>query len=253
MKMKVRLVILGMLISVVFYPFEAQAMLSTNAIDFTLAVGPQWMGTQTNRSIIISPYETDSVQVLNSSTTALWNIGIANHAFIQSETPRQYFNRLGVEVNVYATSGLMRGDVWQYQLPQFNNYTFRAPYQSTRFMLDFKPNLFDHPYASLFGILGIGVALNNLAYYEQITGAGITPNSNLWIPRRLRTNLGYDVGLGLNKKASERFDIFLEYLYAYLGKTTTSPIEEKNNVNYTSAPNFILTDQSLLFGVHWHL
>jgi len=68
----------------------------------------------------------------------------------------QYFNQLLLEMNVYQTSTTLNGSVWQYELPQFNNYNFSAPISSTRLMFDFKPNLFSWRKFSAYAILGVG-------------------------------------------------------------------------------------------------
>ena len=63
-----------------------------------------------------------------------------DYSFFEKALP--YLNRLLLGLNVYQTSTSLSGAVWQYELPQFNNYHFKAPIKSTRLMLDLRLGFF---------------------------------------------------------------------------------------------------------------
>jgi opacity protein-like surface antigen len=158
-----------------------------------------------------------------------------------------WFREVLAELNVFRNPATLTGTVWQYQLAQFNNYTYSAPLTSTRLMFDIKPafnftNFFAYP------ILGVGVAWNNLAYHETVKPTGI-PNSALSLSRNVRSNFAYEVGIGLGIDISPTITAKLEYLYAHIGKAT--PSSTSKNVALQSPPTFSLSSQVLMVGFSW--
>lgn len=54
---------------------------------------------------------------------------------------QRFFQTCLLELNLYQTYTTATGDVWQYELPPFDNFNFDLPVTSTRLMLDIKPHL----------------------------------------------------------------------------------------------------------------
>ncbi len=163
-------------------------------------------------------------------------------------SPRPYLNHLLLEANVYQTFTTLKGNVWQFELPEFNNYSFRAPITSTRLMLDVKPSLFTWSRISPYAILGAGVAWNSVSYRETATAAGISPDSALSLSNNTTTQVAWDVGAGFNVSITDYLSATAEYVYTFLGHG--SPANgTANDIRLAAAPRFSLQTQSLLFGL----
>ena len=155
-------------------------------------------------------------------------------------------------MDIDQSAATVRGNVWQYQLPQFNNYSFRAPVTSTRLMIDAKPSLFTWHQISPYPILGIGLGINEISYQENVTGIGVAPNSAHSLSSKYNSNFVYDLGVGARLSLTANISASLEYLYTNLGKMSPSGTPT-NNVALTSAPRFTIYNQAILFGLNWKI
>jgi opacity protein-like surface antigen len=140
----------------------------------------------------------------------------------------------------------MQGNVYQYGLAQFNNYTFQAPFTSTRLMLDTKPSLFTWRDVSAYFIGGIGMAWNEISY-DEFAAIGIPQNSALALSNHTSIQLAWDIGAGIRLKLMEHLSATAEYVYAFLGNG--SPKNDPNGINLTESPRFSFQTQSLLLGL----
>ncbi|MFN7097594.1 MAG: hypothetical protein ACK4PR_08560, partial [Gammaproteobacteria bacterium] len=175
-------------------------------IEFSAEVGPNWLQTN-NTTDTISRYETDNVLVNNINNQIAWKVGAGYYLFDNALSSRKYFNHLLFEINVYQISGDIKGDVEQFQLPQFNNYSYHAPFTSTRLMFDLKPYLFTYKRISPYLILGIGPAWNQISYTEKIIGTDVLPNSNLVLNSHTATQFAENVGIGVSIQVSQQLSL----------------------------------------------
>jgi opacity protein-like surface antigen len=216
-------------------------------LEISASGGPNWFKTK-DTNLVISPFETDSNLVDSLSNKGTWKVGIGYYFFDNELNTRSYLNHLLLELNVYQASGTLKGYVWQYQLPEFNNYTFRAPFTSTRLMFDFKPYLFTWNRLSSYLILGIGPTWNTISYQERVIATDIDPLSNLVLSKYTSTQLAGDVGVGLSLNLTQRLSVTTEYIYGFLGRASpeNNPI---NGVRLSDSPRFSFQTQTLLFGL----
>lgn len=228
---------------------ETGAPTITNSPELSIAGGVNWLHAN-DTNFTISPYETDKALVHNTSTSSAWKIGVGYHFFNEQLQGRSFFNSFLVELNAYRNAGTIKGNVWQFKLPQFNNYSFKSSVTSYRLMLDAKPGLFTWGSVTPYPILGLGVAFNNSSYKEKITAADIAPGSNLILDNNLSGNFSYDLGAGARAKISPHVALTLEYLYSYLGHATASTSQARS-VNFSSVPSFKISSQAVLFGINW--
>ncbi len=219
-------------------------------VEVSAAIGPNW-SRATSANLIVTPYETDSLLVTHVTSGLAGKIGVGYHFFAEQLSQRQFLNDLLVEINGYQSVGTIRGNVWQYQMPQFNNYNFNAPLTSTRLMLDLKPSLFTLKSVSLYPILGLGIAWNDVYYNENVTGAGIAARSAEALGSHTNNDFAYDLGVGLRLPVSARLSATLEYVYTSLGNV--SPAGSPNGATLTSPPTFKVRNQSALLGLSWKL
>lgn len=219
----------------------------SNHIEVSGAGGADWYQVP-NTDVVISSVETDRDRINQISTHGAWKIGGGYYLFENTLKQREYFNHLLAELNVYQTSTTLRGDVWQFKLPQFNNYNFRAPVTSTRLMFDMKPNFLTWRKLSPYAILGIGATWNTVSYHETATGAGVSSASALSLSNHTTAQLAWDVGAGFRRQVTEHLNFTAEYIYAFLGHGAPAhdPIHE---VSLNAVPRFSLQAQSLLLGL----
>ncbi len=216
-------------------------------LEFSLAGGFNWYNVP-NTYLVISPFETDSVQVRKSSNEGIGKIGLGYYLFDERLQERNYINHLLVEVNYYYSSTKARGSVWQYELPEFMNYTFRSNISSNRLMFDFKPHLFTWHTISPYAILGIGSVWNKVSYTETPADIDIDFASRLLLPSSTKTKFSYNLGAGFSLNLNNYISATVEYLYASLGHSSSAK-RHHNRVNLASPPQFSLHTQSLLFGL----
>jgi opacity protein-like surface antigen len=219
-------------------------------IEFSVAGGPSWNHIH-DTSLLISSYETDNVLVSHVSTTGVWKIGAGYHLLSPALEKNTFLNDLLVELNLYRSSFRVTGSVWQYQLAQFNNFSFSAPITSTRLMLDVKPSLVTWHCLSLYPILGAGIGWNSMTYHETVTGDGVDPLSNLWLRNRTTNHVAYDLGVGTRFALNSHLGASLEYLYTEVGSNVTSYATSQTPAAIVSAPRFKVSSQALLLGLNW--
>lgn len=217
-------------------------------IELSAAGGVDWY-TISNTHLIISSFETDKNKVDDPSAKGTWKIGVGYYLFDECLRWRDYLNHLLLELNLYHTFASVTGDVWQYKLPQFNNYDFDAPVTSNRLMFDFKPSLFTWKNITPYSILGVGETWNSVSYHEKSRKSDIDPKSRLILSKHKIAQFAWEVGVGFNVVLSDRLSISAEYIYAFLGKGSPAN-DPANHVKLSSAPNFSLKAQSLLFGLN---
>ena len=180
--------------------------------------------------------------------SVLWKLGIGYYFFDKKLEQRKSLNHLLLELNAYYTSGAITGNVWQYQLPLFNNYSFRAPFSSARLMMDLKPSLFTTRDISPYPIVGIGAAWNTIFYQETVTGAGVDPSSALSFTNSTKAQFAFELGAGLKVDLTKHCSTSIEYLFANIGKATPS---SPSNSAALKQQTFALITQSLLLGMSW--
>lgn len=246
---------IALILLLVVLPAQAETMKDISAspnyiknIQLSAAGGVDWY-TISHTHLIISPFETDKIEVDDPSAKGTWKIGVGYYLFEESLRQRDYFNHLLLELNLYQTFASVTGDVLQYELPQFNNYDFDAPVTSTRLMLDFKPSLFTWKNITPYPILGVGVTWNSISYHEKAEESDIDSMSRLILSKHTIAQFAWEMGVGFNVVLSDRLSISAEYIYAFLGKGTPAD-DPANEVRLSSAPNFSLKAQSLLFGLN---
>lgn len=216
-----------------FHVFVAAHAGGLSHVEISGAGGVNWLNTA-NTQIGISSVETDSVRVNSTSADGAWKAGLG------------YFlleDHLLVELNVYGVSSTVKGEVWQYQLPQFNNYRFSAPLSSTRLMLDFKPRPITWNQLTPYLILGAGASWNAASYDEKANN-GIDPAGERSLAKHTQTQWAWDIGVGFDYAFTDRISLTTEYIYAFLGDAM--PQEGSAII---AAPEFSYQVQSLLFGL----
>lgn len=224
---------------------------AANTVQFSAAGGFNWVKSN-NNNLYVSPFETDSNRIIGISNQPSWKVGAGYSLFQDLLSQRNWLSALLLELNFYHSAATIKGDVWQYQLPQFNNYSFRAPFISNRLMIDVKPTLFTFHTVSPYLIMGAGVTWNTMSYNQSVTGVDVNPASYISLGKHTHTQVAYDLGFGVNKTITNHLSASVEYLYTSLGKA--SPASNPNNsITIDHSPTFTLRNQAVLFGLNWKL
>jgi opacity protein-like surface antigen len=214
---------------------QANAQSIWHNFEISAAGGADWYSVA-DTEVEISFFETDSIFVNEIETAGTWKVGLG------------YFivPNLLAETNVYQTFTTLSGNVWQYELPQFNNYTYQAPITSTRWMFELKPNAGTYGKITPYAILGVGVSWNTVSYRETPID-DVRADSVMKLSDNTTAQLAWDLGLGFSVEATKHFDIFAEYIYAFLGEGSPSSTSS-SDARLTEAPNFSLQVQTFLVG-----
>lgn len=217
---------------------------SLKHLQVSASVGPSWYNTS-NTHMVISLFEIDKNIVTQTTVHGSWKVGLNYSLFEERLKQNKYLNEVLLGLNVYQTSTSLKGMTWQYELPEFNNYHFKALVTSKRLMLDFRPGFFIWRATTSYAILGVGVTWNDVSYSETTT-TDVNPNTALSLSTNTTSQAAFDLGLGCKMALTPYLNVSMEYLYAFLGNGY--PMINSNSVRLAMVPNFSLQNQSLLFG-----
>jgi opacity protein-like surface antigen len=219
-------------------------------VEISAAGGLTWLNAG-NSSIVISPIETDTLRVNNITSSAIWRAGVGYHAFAAQLSHRSFLNDLLLELNGYYSNMTIRGNVYQYQSSDYNNYSFRAPITSTRLMFDVKPGLFTYQRFSSYAIFGAGVAFNNTSYAEEAIDSSTPSDSPTALQPKQNIGAAYDLGIGVSLVESAHLKVLLEYLYTYMGNVSPSNTSGSGAVLANPPAPFGINTQSAFLGFNW--
>ena len=166
----------------------------------------------------------------------------------------QWFPSIEPELNVYyLASNSIKGDVWRFNSPAFNQMTFDIPVHSTRLMLDAALTIASYKKLSFYAIGGIGNAWTSVSYHDTDNDSTAScPDQRVSLSSHTSTHFTWEAGLGLTYAFNHRVGVSFEYLYANLGRVNTSG---SGNTGTIMAPvlipaHFNLRTQTGLLGLH---
>ncbi len=212
----------------------------------------------TNSNLGVTSSETDKLVQTNNDN---WNaftgqlgagyVYYFRHAQRYSERA-QWFPSIEPELNLYFLgSNTIRGDVWRFRSPNFNQLTYAIPVRSTRLMLDGALTIVSKKKFSLYAIGGIGNAWNRVSYSDTDSGTSCL-NQRLNLNSNNLTNFAWELGAGLTYAFNNRVGLSLEYLYTDLGKVRSSAVGTSGTITtpIIVPAYFRLSSQAGLLGLH---
>lgn len=221
-----------------------------NNFDISVAAGPSWYHAN-NGYLTSSDGEIDTAFINNASKTGIYRAGIGYHPFSTTLSQRTFLNDLLIQLNIYHSSSTIKGQTAAFGDPVNNNdWTFRAPLSSMQLILNLKPTLFTFHGISPYLISGVGVAWNRISYYENPAISDAAPYS-LNLAGKTNRNLVYETGFGIQETITKNLSASIEYINEHLGRVAPSTNSTVNSTSIVSAPNFPLTNQSVLLGLNW--
>lgn len=210
-------------------------------------------------SLGVTSNETDRLVQTNSND---WNtftaqLGIGSIYYLrdaqQYSENTQWFPSVEPELNAYYLGGNgIKGDVWRFQSPNFNDMTYKMPINSYRLMLDTALTVVSKRQYSLYAIGGIGAAWNHIGYSDANNSGLPCTIQSLNLNSNTPSNFVWEAGAGLSYALNNRFSLSLEYLYVDLGRINTPSTGFTGTI---SAPVLVpaemrLSSQAALLGLH---
>jgi opacity protein-like surface antigen len=192
--------------------------------------------------------EIDKNVVENVSNSTTYRAGIGYHFFAEELKDRNFLSDFLVQLNVYRNCAEIHGQVWGTGNPVMNNQDFKAPYSSTRLMLDFKPSVLTYANTSLYPIVGAGVAWNHMSYTQEDASGSDWPTMDS--PTGTTKKIVYDFGVGISSQITDHLGASLEYLNTYLGNMTTSGYSTGSLPMYDQ-PYISIRSESFYLGFNW--
>lgn len=165
----------------------------------------------------------------------------------------QWFTAIEPELNgYYLGQSSIKGDVWRFGSPEFNDMTFNMPIDSYRLMLDGALTVVSKKQYSLYAIGGIGNAWNRVGYSDADRNGIPCADQFLDLNSTTHSSFAWEVGAGLSYAFNNRIALSLEYLYADLGsiKTPGTGFTGTITAPVLDPANFKLTSQAALLGLH---
>jgi opacity protein-like surface antigen len=230
-----------------------------NHIDIIGALGVASLSVNDGGYLGVTSSETDRLVQTNGNN---WNtlaaqLGVGYVYYASNYNPfsdkAQWFTAIEPELNgYYLGQSSIKGDVWRFSNPAFNDMTFNMPIESYRLMLDGALTVVTKKQYSLYAIGGIGNAWNRIGYSDADRNGIPCTDQFLNFNSTTRSSFAWELGAGLSYAFNNRFALSLEYLYADLGSVKTP---DTGFTGAITAPvlvpaSFKLTSQAALLGLH---
>lgn len=183
----------------------------------TLTLGPEWIKPGHSQELSLLPSFINSYRANSSyKLAALFGLALGIERPINGR-----FYQLGL-AGYINTTVRAKGDVWQFGLPEFNNFIYRYNVKSQRLLVTGKilQPLNQITYLYLSGELGSGF---NKAYSYHETPVSETAVAPEPFKNRVKTSFAWGVGTGIDLDINYLLRLGIGYQFADLGKAKLFP------------------------------
>jgi opacity protein-like surface antigen len=206
----------------------------------------------------VTSSETDTLKQTNSNQ---WNdpavqLG-AGYVFYLVNGPRisndwRWFPTIEPMLNLYYSRLDVKGDVYRFEDPAFNDFSYRSVIQSTRLMVDGALTIVSKGPFSLYVLGGVGESWYRISYSDQGTSSPPCSLSAVDLDDRNKNSCAWDLGGGVAYAFNPAVSLSLEYLYTNLG---TLDMAANGKTGSITAPQLDVASartntQSILLGLH---
>lgn len=197
-------------------------------------------------SFVISPCDTDTLHDYSQNYYPSWEFSVKRTFLITAVDWLSYFD---VGPAVYYQKDRFKGDVWELNLPQFNNYRYAATAESASILAE-GDLFFQHVFQIFYPFLsfGMGVALTDLDYHDEARPR-IQQNSDLHVSAG-NFNFIYQIGAGISMPFNPRWIGNLHYSYIHVGEVNTGM---ETNISLQQSIRLKLNSHNLFFGVSYRV
>ncbi|MBI2785391.1 MAG: porin family protein, partial [Legionella longbeachae] len=147
---------------------------------------------------------------------------------------------------LYDTSIRLKGDVEQFSLPEFNNYTYQYNVKRQTVMALLQAGLFRMRFMIPYVAGGLGAAFNQASPYEEMPKFGIIPRVSPNFSQASQSQFSYTVGAGIYFFPQELISLNLAYRYTDFGHVKTGNAQNEYSGHLTNA----ITSNAILVGIH---
>mgnify|MGYP003439740312 FL=1 len=183
--------------------------------------------TINGQTLQLLPYETgqyaDTFTNQSGASAFTWGVDATYRFKLHAPSAENYvFDSIGAGVDVFQiTNFSQNGKVLQFNMPEFENYTYDLKLNNIRVManadVDFHPI---KQYFTPFIQGGLGSARTSISYNSVPISPVISPD--LTLPNQTNWNFAYQAGAGVKYAAKNYLLLSLRYLYANMGKVNSS-------------------------------
>lgn len=165
-----------------------------------------------------SPYSQDIYTVNSPEMTGLLGFQAGHRWSLSSEWLSAF--SLGAKYQYFLASHV-NGEVIQYSLPQFTNYTYQWQAASNLILANAKLNFVNYRGFSPYVNAGVGAVFNINEVYSEMPLAGVTPRLSPDYGANAGAQCAYILGVGLDYQLTRQFILSAEYQYSHLGNLSS--------------------------------
>jgi opacity protein-like surface antigen len=194
----------------------------------------------------VGPYA-DTFTHQSSANAFTWGIDGRYRFKLHAPSVQNYLDSFGIGVDFFQTANFHQtGKVLQFNLPEFENYTYRLNLKNIRIMADV--DLDFHPIQErLIPFIegGLGGARATLSY----DSAPISPvdSPNFTLPSKTSWRFAYQLGAGVKYLFKPQVELSLRYLYADMGTVYSSTLG--SSASLATPLKATMNTQNFLFGL----
>lgn len=204
------------------------------------------------QTLQLLPYEiganADTFSNQSSAGAFTWGLEALYRFKLHAPSNQHYLiDSLGAGIDiVQITNAQQTGNVLEFNIPEFENYTYALKLNNVRLMahfdLDFQPI---KQVLTPFVQAGIGASRTGISYNSVPIAPVDSPNFT--IPSQGSWNFAYQAGAGLKYVVKTHFVLSVRYLYANMGKANSSTLGSSTLLATPLTAN--MSTQNVLFGL----
>ncbi|MDP3561119.1 MAG: outer membrane beta-barrel protein [Legionellaceae bacterium] len=235
------------------HPRATYALQQGSHPELSVFLGGSYIpNTIKGQTLQLMPYEidqyADTFTNQSSGSAFTWGVDALYRFKLHAPSIENYFfDSLGAGIDVFQITNFNQtGKVLQFNMPEFENYTYTLKLNNIRVMANF--DLDFHPvrhYFIPFVQAGLGGARTAISY----NSAPISPvdSPNFTLPTEASWNFSYQAGAGVKYVAKPHVVLSLRYLYANMGKVNSST---SGSTTTLATPLTVdMSTQTFLFGL----
>jgi opacity protein-like surface antigen len=164
----------------------------------------------------------------------------------------QWFTSLEPELNFYYAANQVKGDIYRFSDPNFNDFTYKTTITTSRLMLDAALTIVARSAYSLFVIGGIGNSWSTVGYHDTQDAGASCSVSALSNHDKHRSHFAWELGAGVAYAFNDKVNLSLEYLYTDFGTMDLSGTLQNTalTTTQTAQSSFNLNTQAVLLDLH---
>jgi opacity protein-like surface antigen len=167
-----------------------------------------------NASFFPGPYNLDRYTVTPDNPTAMLTV-FAGRRWLRD---KQWFPAYSFGILYEALfSSTMSGDITQYSLPEFKNYTYKWNVSSNLLMVSTKFNIINYQRILPYLSAGIGAAFNHVSGYSETAVPNVTARQSPQFGTNSETQFAYQAGAGVDVQLHPAWLVSLGYQFLSRG------------------------------------